>query len=76
MPASQQRLPSGNVVHEGPPSRLERRGIAGTHILVPRGGIAVHINAFNFPSGLVEKFAPAFLAGMPCIAKPAQHLAF
>ena len=49
----------------------------GTHILVPRGGIAVHINAFNFPVwGLLEKFAPSFLAGMPCIGKPATATSY
>jgi oxepin-CoA hydrolase/3-oxo-5,6-dehydrosuberyl-CoA semialdehyde dehydrogenase len=66
-------LPSGNVLHEGPVLPLGKKGgFAGTHILVPRGGVAVHINAFNFPVwGLLEKFAPSFLAGMPCIAKPA-----
>src|SRR6266481_1530162 len=71
-------FPSGNVVHEGPAFPLGKKGgFAGTHILVPRGGIAVHINAFNFPVwGLLEKFAPAFLAGMPCIAKPATATSF
>ena len=66
-------LPSGNLIHEGPAVPLGKKGrFAGTHILVPRGGVAVHINAFNFPVwGLLEKFAPCFLAGMPCIAKPA-----
>ncbi len=66
-------LPSGNVLHEGPALTLGKHGgFAGTHILVPRGGLAVHINAFNFPVwGLLEKFAPAFLAAMPCIGKPA-----
>ncbi|HEX2530453.1 MAG TPA: phenylacetic acid degradation bifunctional protein PaaZ, partial [Burkholderiaceae bacterium] len=49
----------------------------GSHILVPRGGVAVHINAFNFPVwGLLEKFAPSFLAGMPCIAKPATATSY
>jgi oxepin-CoA hydrolase/3-oxo-5,6-dehydrosuberyl-CoA semialdehyde dehydrogenase len=44
---------------------------------VPRGGVAVHINAFNFPVwGLLEKFAPSFLAGMPCIAKPATATSY
>jgi oxepin-CoA hydrolase / 3-oxo-5,6-dehydrosuberyl-CoA semialdehyde dehydrogenase len=71
-------LPSGNVVHEGPVLPLGKKGgFAGTHILVPRGGIAVHINAFNFPVwGLLEKFAPAFLAGMPCIGKPATATSY
>src|SRR5678815_4499288 len=71
-------LPSGNVVHEGPPIVLGKKGsFAATHILVPRGGVAVHINAFNFPVwGLLEKFAPTFLAGMPCIAKPATATSY
>ena len=71
-------LPSGNVVHEGPAMPLGRKGgFAGTHILVPRRGVAVHINAFNFPVwGLLEKFAPSFLAGMPCIGKPATATSY
>jgi oxepin-CoA hydrolase/3-oxo-5,6-dehydrosuberyl-CoA semialdehyde dehydrogenase len=71
-------LPSGNVLHEGPALTLGKSGaFAGTHILVPRGGLAVHINAFNFPVwGLLEKFAPSFLAGMPCIAKPATATSY
>ena len=69
---------SGNLWHEGPQMPLGRTGaFAGTHILVPRGGVAVHINAFNFPVwGLLEKFAPTFLAGMPCIGKPATATSF
>lgn len=44
----------------------------GTHILVPKDGVAVHINAFNFPVwGMLEKIAVNLLAGMPCIVKPA-----
>ncbi len=71
-------LPSGNLIHEGPAFPLGKKGgFAGTHILVPRGGIAVHINAFNFPIwGLLEKFAPSFLAGMPCIGKPATATSY
>lgn len=71
-------LPSGNVMHEGPVLALGKKGgFAGTHILVPRGGVAVHINAFNFPVwGLLEKFAPSFLAGMPCIGKPATATSY
>ena len=67
-------LPASNVYHEGPAVALGKQGtFCGTHILVPRGGVAVHINAFNFPVwGLLEKFAPSFLAGMPCIVKPAS----
>ena len=44
----------------------------GTHILVPKEGVAIHINAFNFPVwGMLEKIAVNLLAGMPCIVKPA-----
>ncbi len=44
----------------------------GTHILVPKEGAAIHINAFNFPVwGMLEKIAVNFLAGMPAIVKPA-----
>src|SRR5258706_11101013 len=71
-------LPSGNLVHEGPAVPLGKKGgFAGTHILVPRRGVAVHINAFNFPIwGLLEKFAPSFLAGVPCIGKPATSTSY
>ena len=71
-------LPSSNVLHEGPALNLGKRGgFAGTHILVPKGGLAVHINAFNFPIwGLLEKFAPSFLAAMPCIGKPATATSY
>ena len=71
-------LPSSNVLHEGPAIALGKKGgFAGTHILVPRGGLAVHINAFNFPIwGLLEKFAPSFLAAMPCIGKPATATSY
>ncbi|WBS02285.1 phenylacetic acid degradation bifunctional protein PaaZ [Pseudoduganella sp. SL102] len=71
-------LPSSNVLHEGPAMALGKRGgFSGTHILVPRGGVAVHINAFNFPIwGLLEKFAPSFLAAMPCIGKPATATSY
>ena len=73
-----QELPAGNVVHEGPVVSLGKQGhFAGSHILVPREGVAVHIDAFNFPVwGLLEKFAPSFLAGMPCIAKPATATSY
>jgi len=71
-------LPSGNIVHEGPAMPLGKQNqFAGSHILVPRGGLAVHINAFNFPIwGMLEKFAPTFLAGMPCIIKPASATSY
>ncbi|MDC6167993.1 phenylacetic acid degradation bifunctional protein PaaZ [Paucibacter sp. XJ19-41] len=71
-------LPSSNIVHEGPAVPLGREGsFIGSHVLVPKRGVAVHINAFNFPMwGMLEKFAPSFLAGMPCIVKPATATSF
>lgn len=76
--AGSNELPSSNVLHEGPVLPLGKGGqFMGTHILVPRGGLAVHINAFNFPIwGLLEKFAPSFLAGLPCIGKPATATSY
>jgi 3,4-dehydroadipyl-CoA semialdehyde dehydrogenase len=48
----------------------------GMHLRVPRPGVAVHINAFNFPAwGTAEKAAAAILAGMPVISKPATATA-
>lgn len=48
----------------------------GQHLAVPRRGVAVHINAFNFPAwGLAEKAAVALLAGMPVLSKPATSSA-
>lgn len=57
---------------EGSHERLSRGGtFVGQHICVPRRGVAVHINAFNFPVwGMLEKLAPCIISGMPAIIKP------
>jgi oxepin-CoA hydrolase/3-oxo-5,6-dehydrosuberyl-CoA semialdehyde dehydrogenase len=48
----------------------------GQHVLVPRHGAAIHVNAFNFPAwGMLEKAAVAWLAGMPVVTKPATSSA-
>ncbi|HJE53499.1 MAG TPA: phenylacetic acid degradation bifunctional protein PaaZ [Acinetobacter pseudolwoffii] len=54
---------------------LSKQGSFGAkHILTPKAGVAVHINAFNFPIwGMLEKIAPTLLAGVPCIVKPATE---
>src|SRR4051812_3324089 len=71
-------LPDARFVVEGEVENLSKGGdFVGQHILSPLHGVAVHINAFNFPCwGLLEKFAPAFLAGVPVIAKPASATAY
>src|SRR3954454_19814707 len=71
-------LPDARFVVEGEVENLSKGGnFVGQHILSPLHGVAVHINAFNFPCwGLLEKFAPAFLAGLPVIAKPATATAY
>ncbi|MCB9285222.1 MAG: phenylacetic acid degradation bifunctional protein PaaZ [Lewinellaceae bacterium] len=49
----------------------------GQHIMTPKHGIAVHINAFNFPIwGMLEKIAVNFLAGVPAVVKPAEQTSF
>jgi oxepin-CoA hydrolase/3-oxo-5,6-dehydrosuberyl-CoA semialdehyde dehydrogenase len=71
-------LPDQHFVVEGGVEPLSRNGtFVGLHVLTPRLGVAVHINAFNFPCwGLLEKLAPAILAGVPVITKPATPTAY
>lgn len=66
-------LPNARFLLDGPVESLSRSGsFAGQHIVAPMHGVAVHINAFNFPCwGLLEKLAPALLAGVPVVTKPA-----
>ncbi len=58
---------------EGSMEQLSREGtFVGQHICVPRHGVGVQINAFNFPVwGMLEKLAPMIIAGLPAIIKPA-----
>ncbi|ABD08331.1 Phenylacetic acid degradation protein paaN [Rhodopseudomonas palustris HaA2] len=71
-------LPDTKFIIEGEVEQFGKRGsFVGQHILSPLHGVAVHINAFNFPCwGLLEKLAPALLAGVPVIAKPATATAY
>src|SRR5579884_1321826 len=66
-------LPNERFYVDGPTEMLSKGGsFVGRHICVPLEGVAVHINAFNFPVwGMLEKLAPTLLAGMPAIVKPA-----
>ena len=71
-------LPNDTVMVEGPMERLSAQGtFVGRHILTSKPGVAVHINAFNFPCwGMLEKIAPSLAAGMPVIVKPATPTAY
>ncbi len=66
-------MPNERFYIDGPTEPLSKGGsFVGRHICVPLEGVAVHINAFNFPVwGMLEKLAPTLLAGMPAIVKPA-----
>jgi oxepin-CoA hydrolase/3-oxo-5,6-dehydrosuberyl-CoA semialdehyde dehydrogenase len=66
-------LPDGQVYLDGPIEPLSKDGsFLGRHVYTRLPGVAVQINAFNFPMwGALEKFAPAFLAGVPSVVKPA-----
>ncbi|WP_245750102.1 phenylacetic acid degradation bifunctional protein PaaZ [Nocardioides terrae] len=71
-------MPNDTVYLDGGTERLGRAGtFLGQHIYTSRPGVAVQINAFNFPVwGMLEKLAPAVLAGAPTIVKPAAQTAY
>lgn len=71
-------LPNSNVVIDGKTERLSKDGsFLGEHIYTRIPGITVEINAFNFPVwGMLEKFAPAFVAGVPSVVKPATPTSY
>lgn len=71
-------FPDQSYAVEGDPIDLSRGGrFMAHHILVPKKGVAVHINAFNFPVwGMLEKCAVNWMAGMPAVVLPAPQTAF
>jgi oxepin-CoA hydrolase / 3-oxo-5,6-dehydrosuberyl-CoA semialdehyde dehydrogenase len=71
-------LPNDRILIDGAVEALSRNGtFQGLHVYTSLQGVAVHINAFNFPVwGMLEKLAPTFLAGMPAIVKPASATAY
>ncbi len=71
-------FPDETFYVDGSVERISKGGtFLGRHVCVPLEGVAVHINAFNFPCwGMLEKLAPTFLAGMPAIVKPATVSSF
>jgi oxepin-CoA hydrolase/3-oxo-5,6-dehydrosuberyl-CoA semialdehyde dehydrogenase len=75
---AKRELPNDTVLAEGAVEPLGKGGtFVGQHILTPLHGVAVQINAFNFPVwGPLEKFAPAFIAGVPSLVKPATQTAY
>ncbi|AKD04096.1 phenylacetic acid degradation bifunctional protein PaaZ [Pontibacter korlensis] len=72
------KFPGKTFFVEDEPIGLSKGGtFMGHHILVPKEGVAIHINAYNFPVwGMLEKIAVNLLAGMPAIVKPAPVTAF
>jgi oxepin-CoA hydrolase/3-oxo-5,6-dehydrosuberyl-CoA semialdehyde dehydrogenase len=75
---AKRELPNDTIYVDGPVEPLGRGGtFLGQHIMTPLRGVAVQINAFNFPVwGPLEKFAPAFIAGVPSLIKPATQTSY
>ena len=71
-------LPNATFVIDGAPEIMGKTGsFVGQHIMTSLKGVAVHINAFNFPVwGMLEKLAVNLLAGVPAIVKPASQTAY
>ncbi len=67
------QFPDERFYVDGDVAKLSKNNtFIGQHIMVPREGVAIHINAFNFPVwGMLEKIAVNLLAGVPAIVKPA-----
>jgi oxepin-CoA hydrolase/3-oxo-5,6-dehydrosuberyl-CoA semialdehyde dehydrogenase len=74
---ARERLPDHTLIVEDDPVPLGRSGtFLGRHVLTTPRGVSLQINAFNFPVwGMLEKLAPALLAGLPTIVKPATPTA-
>lgn len=72
------KFPDTSFCLDGEGHSLGKKGtFMGHHLLVPKEGVAVHINAFNFPVwGMLEKIAVNLLAGVPAIVKPASVTSF
>jgi oxepin-CoA hydrolase/3-oxo-5,6-dehydrosuberyl-CoA semialdehyde dehydrogenase len=72
------QFPDETFCLDGEAAKLSKNGtFIGLHICVPKEGVAIHINAFNFPVwGMLEKIAVNLLAGVPAIVKPATVTSF
>jgi oxepin-CoA hydrolase / 3-oxo-5,6-dehydrosuberyl-CoA semialdehyde dehydrogenase len=75
---ARRELPNTRVLTEGAVEPLSKDNtFSAQHILTPLEGVAIHINAFNFPIwGILEKVAPTLIAGVPAIVKPASQTAY
>ena len=75
---ARRELPNSTVAVDGATEPLSRDdSFSAVHVLTARKGVEVQINAFNFPVwGMLEKLAPAFIAGVPSIVKPASPTAY
>jgi oxepin-CoA hydrolase/3-oxo-5,6-dehydrosuberyl-CoA semialdehyde dehydrogenase len=75
---AKRELPNERFAVEGPAEQLGKQGgFLGQHLLTPRHGVAVQVNAFNFPVwGPLEKLAPALIAGVPSLIKPASQTGY
>jgi len=71
-------MPNSNIYLDGAQELISRHGtFTAQHIYTPITGVAVQINAYNFPCwGMLEKLAPSIIAGVPAIVKPASQTAF
>ncbi len=72
------KFPAETFYVDGEMVGLSKEGtFVGHHIMVPKAGVAVHINAFNFPIwGMLEKLSVNLLAGMPAVVKPAEQTSY
>ncbi len=72
------KLPDTPWYVDGEQAKLSREGtFIGHHLMTPKQGVAIHINAFNFPIwGMLEKLAVNLLAGVPAIVKPSELTSF
>lgn len=75
---ARREFPNEPFIVEGGPERLSAGNtFSARHILTPKRGVSVHINAFNFPCwGMLEKIAPSLIAGVPAVVKPATGSAY
>lgn len=75
---ARREMPNDHVYLDGEVEQLSKNGtFVGQHICTPKTGVAIHINAFNFPCwGMLEKLAPTLIAGVPAIIKPASSTAY